>query len=440
MKSNEPFSMKQIYVGPSDQRNAWNNALFNQDDHVLEQLVAAEPPGTSLFEIKTYINGLYLGCNRFGLPPNSVRSKVERVLLPLKHIRHRLGCRQREADIILMRWIRRASCLSAVIGAGATMDAGGPSWENLVRRLLKIGLEKGYEIREKVVEVKHFDDSQKAIAENILKRIENHDADTETLMEGAQLCSDLCGQHLFTYITGILYETNRKPGSIHRAIAELAHPQVVRDRGPDPLPGWDSIITYNFDDLMGEMLDAEQLPRAAWAMRGDEISGDPNELARKQGRAGLYQDIYHLHGYTPKRPFLITKVQFVFSTMQYRRMYPDAKFEINGTVFEGQMNPDEKSRIIDKVYREFLANPVHYALYIGCSFADETMNNLLRNAADALPGRTHFALLKWPGKKPYEQSSIDEIETESAPFLDFGVQPVWFDDFTEIPHIIRQLK
>ncbi|HRD87970.1 MAG TPA: hypothetical protein PK752_06865 [Accumulibacter sp.] len=46
------------------------------------------------------------------------------------------GPRQRDLDLGLMRRIRRASCLSVVIGAGATMDAGGPSWAELVRQLL----------------------------------------------------------------------------------------------------------------------------------------------------------------------------------------------------------------------------------------------------------------------------------------------------------------
>ena len=72
-------------------------------------------------------------------------------------------------------------------------------------------------------------------------------------MEGAQVCYDLCGQHLYRLLTRILYARAKEPG-IPRAIAELAHVQKVPVRGPGLFPGWDSIITYNIDALMSECL------------------------------------------------------------------------------------------------------------------------------------------------------------------------------------------
>lgn len=152
-------------------------------------------------------------------------------------------------------------------------------------------------------------------AREALARIVSGKADTETLMEGAQICYDFLGQHLFTDLTQILYENQRKPGAIHQSIAEMATPLEVKDRG-GLFPGWDSIITYNFDDLMGEALDEIGLARAAYAMRGDQVAGDPNNLAHERGPNGFHQRIYHLHGYTPRKLFLIIHVQFVFSTSQ----------------------------------------------------------------------------------------------------------------------------
>jgi hypothetical protein len=88
----------------------------------------------------------------------------------------------------------------------------------------------------------------------------------------------------------------------------------------------------------------------------------------------------------------------------------------------------------------YLANPVHYALYIGCSFTDQAMNDLLRKAAARLPGRAHFALLKWPGAAKYAESSLAEIEKHAERYVAFGVQPIWFDDFAEVPELVRALK
>ncbi|MBZ0301218.1 MAG: SIR2 family protein, partial [Anaerolineae bacterium] len=332
-----------------------------------------------------------------------------------------------------------ASALSMVVGAGATIDAGGPSWPALVRRLLDIALTKGHEITEmvrtpdstedhltmerRVIDVKRLDSQQEMIARHVLGLIDAGKADTEDLMLGAQLCYDLFGQHLFMHLTGILYENGRQPGAIHQAIADLADFQLVPDRGPGLFPGLDSIITYNFEDLLGEALDARGFGRVAWAMRGDEMAGDPNEIARKAGQNSDYLHIYHLHGYTPRRLFLITQVRFIFSTAQYLREYQD-----------------RRSGIIDNVFYQYLANPVHYALYVGCSFDDDAMNDLLRHAASQLPGRQHYALLHWPGPKPYLQSGMDELEKAAERYVDIGVRPIWFDDFDEIPGMIRLLK
>ncbi len=428
--------MDPLYVGPSQNQQAWHAALSGQDETLLSQLAESEPPGVTHFEIATYINGLYRMTQNPFFQDRDVRPDVERVLPTVQAIRQRLGWRQRELDISLMRWIRRASALSVVIGAGVTMAAGGPSWAELVRLLLKVALEKGHEITQmvptpdstsehetyerQVIRVERFKPEAKEEARRVLTLIETQQADTEALMRGAQLCYDLFGQHLFTHITQILYSRASQPSPIHRAVAELAHAQRVPDRGPGLFPGWDSIISYNFDNLMGEALTEQQVPHAAWAMRGGEIVGDPDELAKG---SDWHQPIIHLHGYTPRRLFLITKVEFVFSTAQYFKVYGG-----------------QRSGIIDRALNQYLANPVHVSLYVGCSFSDEAMNDLLREAAQRYPGRCHFALLRLPDVLRRQEPTSDQLEAASARYHDMGVQPIWVHDYDEIPEIIRSLK
>lgn len=95
--------------------------------------------------------------------------------------------------------------------------------------------------------------------------------------------------------------------------------------------------------------------------------------------------------------------------------------------------------IIGEVFARYLANPIHHGLYVGCSFQDESMNALLRDAASALPGRYHYGLLKWPGNSPLTKSSPEEVVLESTRYVSMGVRPIWFDDFREIPDLIRRL-
>jgi hypothetical protein len=92
------------------------------------------------------------------------------------------------------------------------------------------------------------------------------------------------------------------------------------------------------------------------------------------------------------------------------------------------------------VFDQFLANPVHVALYIGCSFSDEAMNNLLRDAFQRFPGRYHYALLKWPYDRKGSIPTGDEVKAESAKYLEIGIRPVWFDNFEELPGLIGQLQ
>lgn len=440
-----------MYVGPSQHALAWRAffASHNWDPQVFSGLVKRDEIGAAFFEITTQINGLYRSvqmsqvlAQRFRLPLDQDRLgevdlKARWLSANAEAFREALGPVQRELDIGLMQWMRRGACLSVVVGAGVTMDAGGPSWAELVRRLLLLTIARGREQAEMrpqsgntrehaefvriVTAIEHLQPEQDLRARAVLAAIEAGDADTDALMEGAQICYDFLGQHLFADLTHLLYENGRPPGAIHRAIAELASPIHVPDRG-GTFPGWDAIITYNFDDLMGEALDDAGLARAAYAMRGEEIAGDPNTLARDQGPQAVHQSIYHLHGFSPRRPFLITKVRFVFSTSQYERTYGGSRAGIVGEVFV-----------------RWLANPVHHALYVGCSFLDAEMNQLLRDAAKALPGRYHYALLKWPGSSSHAEASAQDIALASAQYHAMGVRPVWFDDYGEIAGLIRRL-
>lgn len=442
---------------PSKQHPAWEKALHGDDAALLEHLALNDDPAAALFELETYINGIYRASQH---PASSgsrsdFRREVRRVLPYVDELRARLGWRIREYDLGLLRLIRRSSALSPVLGAGVSMGAGAPSWSDLVRLMLEETLDKGLEFYEsvpapdnpaqppieflpdgtvrtggsgtwhfdrRVSEVRRYTPEQELIARKILAEVKAKGTSTpvERLMEGAQVCYDLCGQHLFRLLTKLLYAPAKEPSETHRAIAELAHAQEVPARGPGLFSGWDSIITYNFDGLMSEALAEQKVPHAAWAMRGDELRGDPDELAKK---STWHQPIVHLHGYTPRRFFLITQVRFVFSTSQYL------------TIYKGP-----RSKVLETVYKGFLANPVHIALYVGCSFADEAMNSLLRDAFLEYPGRYHYALLKWPHDRKGRDPAANEIKAESAKYLKFGVRPVWFDDFKEVPGLIRQLQ
>ncbi len=425
-----------MYIGPSQNQQAWQEALYKGNNDLLLNLSKTEPPGVTYFQIATYINGLYRMSSGPFVAIENVKSQIQRVLPLLKNLRKEMGWKQRDLDIGLLRMIRRSSALSFVIGAGVTIAAGGPSWPELVQVLLETALEKGHEIsrmvptpdstpdhiqaRREVVKVERFKPEYEKKAKKVLKSIKKKKFDTELLMEGAQLCYDLFGQFLFQHLTQIIYSRASKPSEIHKAIADLSYGQMVPERGPGIFPGVESIINYNFDDLMESALKEIQIPYVAWLMDNSEVKTIYNQLAKNNN---WHVPIYHLHGYTPQDLFQITNINFIFSTAQYYQVY------------SGQ-----KTGLIEEVLKRYLANPVHIALYVGCSFTDQSMNRMLREAENQYPGRFHFAILKLPEDLIGKIPTIDQLESISIPYYEMGVYPIWTQSFDEIPDIIHSLS
>jgi hypothetical protein len=392
---------------------------------------------------------------------SNVGSRVRPASQVAQEIRARIGWRVREFDLGLLRRIRADGMLAPVLGAGVSMGAGAPSWSDLVRLLLGETLHKGLELYEnaptsdnpekppieqlpdgsvifdlaqmgktwtverRVIGVKKYTPEQERIACNILSEVtvKGASTDVETLMHGAEVCYQLCGQELFRFVTQILYRRAKQPSEVHRAIAELAHapdspPTPGRDR---PKRGWEAVVTYNFDALVSEALAEQSVPHAVWAIDANELAVSADRQSRDSPSP---LPIFHLHGYTPRHLFLITNVGFVFSTSQFQTVYKDSP----------------RSKILQLVYDRVLRNPVHVALYVGCSFTDQSMNGLLADAISECPGRYHYAFLQWPRDRRGKEPDGVEIQRESARYLQFGVRPIWFDDFSELPGLIRQLR
>lgn len=429
---------------------------------------ASEDPREAVFLSVWSIHGRYDDAVRTGQPTSDVASVVRRLLPAVELARRRAGPAQREIDLDLMRVIRKGGGLFCVVGAGVTVGAGGPSWPDLVQALLEIGLGQGFHIVETVppeklrftqvlklamesprLEIKpeqigidvskvespvrtigyiRFSSEQAQEARAIVRAIEasrppgSPEIDPEKLQRGAELCWQSAGQHLFAHVTQVIYDKALSPGPTHRALAELADPQELLGSKGERRFGWSALVTYNFDDLMGLALDARKIPRAAYAIRAGKLVADPNQLAKAEGQDKDHLRVLHLHGYSPMRFFYITDVTFVLTTSQYEEAY----------------FADQKP-MLDAVLKQ-LANPWQYALYVGCSFIDEFMNRLLEDAHEHLPGREHWALLQWKGKRPYAAASGEEIERASARFVRMGVRPIWFDDFSEIPKLILALR
>lgn len=421
-------------VLPVDPRQRW-------DEDTLNKLCETAPAAEVLYELVTFINSQFFAARQkpwfreMGL--EGWGSDCAAKLQPrVEAARKQLGWRQRYVDLQVLRELRRETKLCLTIGAGVTIDAGGPSWPQLVRLLINIALRQEHEIArilpdpdgelgdkryiKEVVPVPPLEARERGELKEILGHIEEKgaDSDTKRLMRAAEICYKLFGQQLLKHLTTILYAHSPRPGPIHRAIAEVAR-NPRRSLKWGVWPAWGSIINYNFDGLLFDAFNEAGVPQLIGLTKADQqlVWYKFPEI-----ECEWWQPVLHLHGFTPSWRMDITLNKFVLSESQYAETYRTPV-----------------TKMIKTLREQILARPPIVCLYVGCSFSDEAMNELLTEAWDDL-GHIHYALLQWPEDRKGREPTWEEIETNSSRYKVMGIQPIWFDDFREIPDIIRNLQ
>ena len=424
-------------IRTSNQPEAWNKAFESLDETHIGALLKKEPPGVIFLETDHLVGEWIERTRNRQMEWDVYRSRILRVLDLQKELRHYLGWKQRDLDIGLLQHIRRRGELSIVLGAGATVDAGGPSWPTLVSRLLEIVLSEDHLIgeilpaitggreeirRRRRVPIPPMKDEQRAFLVSLVENIKDEKAETEDLKRGMQICVELLGQNTFTHVTDLIYDSAPEPGPIHCAVADIAC--IPED------PGLLSVISYNFDSLAADALLNRGIGVDNYVMRHNELCKFrvlpeqwPGATSPPDIPQGRLVSVYYLHGFTPSYSMDISNIEYVFSTAQYEEMYEP-----------------ETLTIIGQVKNEFLSYAYTNALYVGCSFEDEEMNGLLLRAGNRRYGRFHYALCRWPEGQPKIEPTSKEIVAQSMRYLKYGVRPIWFYAFEEIPEILASLR
>ena len=417
----------------------WRQALWGGDHNLLQHLINTEIPPKVLQNVSLFIYNLY---QQVALNPElrnkreQVNARINQLAPVLNFARSQMSWgEQKYSDLALLQFIRINGGLAIALGAGSSIPAGAPNWSSLVKGLLSIALKDGHEvtvqdrivedssvdIKRRVVKVERLTDQQVELAKKIVGQINDNSADSEILKEGAQLCADLFKESLFQHITSILYANTIGPGSIHEVVAKLAQPQKLPLHNVTA-PGWSGIINYNFDSLIIDALEKYGIPYVFYCMR----NGKYEQYTLKGESTNLMQKVIYLHGFTPRQSFFdIAGMEFVFSTRQYAEIY------------------GENETIIDFVKNNYLLNPLSIVIYVGCSFTDSEMNNLLKKAIERYPYRFHYALLKLPDEF-IENSYLYDDENEELLKLNekynrIGIQPIWISDYSEIPDLLLKL-
>ncbi|HEX6746421.1 MAG TPA: SIR2 family protein [Longimicrobium sp.] len=278
--------------------------------------------------------------------------------------------------------------LTLVCGAGVSVEAGIPSWRKLLVRLLRSMMHR--------------------IAETHALTLDDEAADefdrrhgSSSLIVGKYLKNTL-GNEFLRELRDALYAAPPGSSKLLECIGRMVKPE--RDRLP-----FDSIITFNFDDLIEETLRSNGTK--ACPIYSEELTHKSDEIP-----------IYHVHGYLPRQAKIPETSNIVFSEDAYHSQFID---------------PFSWSNLIQ------LTKLTHTTcLLVGISLKDPNLRRLLdvamRRRVDKTP--SHYILREIP--RMSNGDGLDRVakllEEQDANTL--GLNVIWFNYFPEIPAILDEIS
>ncbi|WP_440122794.1 SIR2 family protein [Tenacibaculum sp. Ill] len=304
--------------------------------------------------------------------------------------------------------------LVLVIGAGVSIEFGVPTWSNLLQLLMVHTIEK---------------DSN---SPDVLSKLFNDIFTPNPLISG---------RYLQRY-----FEQNNS--SFEKMVREVLYSKINKEKesdlfneiiklcvAPGKSPNLNSIITYNFDDILEYKLNKTGLEIPYKTIHGIGVDIKNGELP-----------IYHVHGFLPETGKLNDSNKITFGENNYHEQYTNIyswnnivqinKFRDNTCLFIGSSLTDPNIRRLLDIAYEQKGNKknVHYIIkkrinrgdiikeIKSFEFDDELINNekKIENVISSLI-------------KLYERFE----ENDSA---SFGVQTIWVEEWEEIPDILKKIR
>ncbi len=221
------------------------------------------------------------------------------------------------------------------------------------------------------------------------------------LVVGKYLKSNL-GNDFLPELRDALYSENPTSCDIIDAIVELARPQ--RDGRP-----LESIITFNFDGLIEENLEQNNIRHRAISAEG--MRNGSSELP-----------IYHVHGFLPRKGRIGKQAEVVFSEDAYHSQFIDS-FSWSNLI---QLNKLSQNT----------------CLLVGLSLTDPNLRRLLDVSNRKNPSRTlnHYIIKKVPNFSS-KTDTIDELAflLEEQDANELGLNVIWVEKFPEIAPLLQRI-
>lgn len=286
------------------------------------------------------------------------------------------------------------------LGAGVSKDAGLPSWDELLRSL-------NVSIIESKIPFK-LTDKQKEEIVTLLTELQNG-----TPLVTASYIRKALDADFLEEIRKALYKDVKKVTEQKQleAIAKASRPLIGK-------LGVKSIITYNFDDLLEQHLEKNNIDYKSIFREGDF------EIPTKR-------PIYHVHGFVPNNSEKYTELDkglLVFAEDGYHTL---------------QNDPYSWSNLVQlKALRESTC------VLIGLSGIDPNLRRLFSNFSQRFDGCKHYILLQRQLNKNQSSLSEEKFNTfsnlhhklQEGVFKEIGLKVIWYKNHSDLPNIIAKIS
>lgn len=305
--------------------------------------------------------------------------------------------------------------LVLVLGAGVSISCGLPDWDKLLQLLLAKTFEK--------------DQSSADTLANIFDSVFN----LNNLIVGRFLDGYYKGKDFQSEIRNTLYSNLKKVNST--LVEEIVN---MCSEGKDSTK-LDSIITYNFDDILEEAIKTKSEHVHFRSIFNEFKSQTENDLF-----------IYHVHGYLPRDGTLSKLNKITFSENSYHTQYSDTyswqnliqinKFRDKTCLFIGNSLTDPNlRRLLDISNAQKEIGKCHYIIKCRNDFSSvkRKLQTYLTNKDSNSVNRL-FALLDEPG---YTKSLCEVIENfEEKDALSFNIKTLWVDDHNSTHLMLKKIR
>ena len=308
--------------------------------------------------------------------------------------------------------------LVLVLGAGVSMGFGLPDWPTLLQKLMITTIEQEPEVSSALSRLFSavFAPSSVMAGRYLQKYYEDKDASFEEAVRKA------------------LYE-NLDIEADAPLMDEIVHLCVAPGRSPT----LDSIITYNFDDLLEQRLELLDIELPYKAIYADGM------------HAGNRLPIYHVHGYLPSQGDISDKNRITLGESVYHKQYTDIyswnnivqinKFTDFDCLFIGSSLTDPNiRRLLDVAYRQRGERTESHYVFKRRVRREEVQARLeaiLKNDRSMMTTKV-AADLALDTTVDYLIGIIERFEESDT--ASFGVKTIWIDDFNEIPVMLAKIR